>query len=160
MGTVLLLDTSSAIAFIEEMRRPDLLEALIRLGYRVELPRKVVDELKSEETVKVLDKMKDVRFLGRAEISITVTLENRYPALGGGEIEVLARAAQLESESAPYRCVLDDARARKVACRLGRPVTGTVGLLNELVEAGILNRSERESLLRELRRKGFRYAGE
>jgi predicted nucleic acid-binding protein len=154
---VLLLDTSCAIALIEELERPDLLEALVSAGFKIEIPQDVVDELKSDETARTLDEMAGVSFLGPAEASISWELENRYPILGAGEIGVLARASKLEEAGRDYRCVLDDGWARKVATRLGKQLTGTIGLLDILVEKQVLSMDERNQIVEDLRAQGFRY---
>lgn len=72
--------------------------------------------------------------------------------LGPGEREVLALAL----ESLDAVCVLDDSLARRVAGALGLRVTGTLGILLDAKQAGIVMNVR--PLLDQLQNLGFRLA--
>ncbi len=82
-------------------------------------------------------------------------LESRMPAsLHRGEIEAISLA---EREHADI-LLLDDRVARNEAMRRGLPITGTIGLLHEARERGIIPAVI--PLLEELRSRGFRVSSE
>ncbi len=77
----------------------------------------------------------------------------REHALGAGERAVL----WLAMESATGIAVLDDRDARRVARRLGIPLTGTLGLLVDAKQRGLIPAVA--PLLNELGRRGFHMSG-
>lgn len=156
-GSVLLLDTSSAIAFLEMVDRADLLTDLIDMGHEIELPPAVIDELDDDDTIQKLDDLDGVIFLTAVPSSQVDDLKNRYPTLGSGEIAILVRGGVLSEKDVDYVCVLDDGRARNAAKRLDRSLTGTVGLLNALRDEGKITPKERDELLDCMIDAGFHY---
>jgi uncharacterized protein len=72
--------------------------------------------------------------------------------LGAGEREVLALAL----ETPDSVCVLDDALARQVAAALQLPMTGTLGVLIDAKQAGLLSAIRPQ--LDQLHKLGFRLA--
>lgn len=149
------MDTTSAIAFVEEMGRPDLLDQLGALGYKLELPPSVQIELKSDATRKRIEFIPGVRFL-TSGAPAEHGLKARFPQLGAGEISVLARAQELMTQEIPFTCVLDDGRARRAAEKLGLPLTGTLGLLQRLQQRGKISETERKGIISKLKQAGFR----
>ena len=85
-------------------------------------------------------------------------MATRFPYLGPGEINVLAWAVHLKKLGRPYRCVLDDKRARRAADALQVQKTGTIGLLRFLEEHEILSKDERLEVEAILKRTGFYYS--
>lgn len=74
---------------------------------------------------------------------------DRRTQLGLGEAETIAYAYERN-----MRAVIDDARARKVAAKLGVKLTRTIGLLMKAEEKGLVESSSKTAL--ELRKVGFR----
>ena len=68
--------------------------------------------------------------------------------LGLGEAETIAYAYEHNT-----RAVIDDARARKVAAKLGVKLTGTIGLLMKAEDKGLIESSYNTAL--DLRKIGF-----
>jgi len=157
------LDTSSVIAFYDELADPALLLAWTSIGHELCLPRQVFNEIGNcDRTHKLVNPdiaNGKIRILDLIDGLTLSALSKRYPYLGQGEISVIATGIHLMG-SARYFCVLDDRKARDVAMKLNLPVVGTVGLLDKLVDKGHLDVSRRNECLRQLRSCGFRLGQE
>ncbi len=70
--------------------------------------------------------------------------------LGKGESECLAIA-----KARGMRFATDDRDARRIAQRLGIPITGTLGILGVLVRDGKLTLAEADTLLMQMIKAGF-----
>ena len=131
------VDTSCLIV----LDKIGLMSLLCRLYEKVYIPRGVVAEfgmiplIPCAEVVDVCSKL------------IAVLTEELN--LGLGEAETIAYAYERD-----MRAVIDDARARKVAAKLGVKLTGTIGLLMKAQEKGLVESSSKTAL--DLRKVGFR----
>ncbi len=158
-GEALLMDTSSVIALAEEGGRPDLIRSLDQMGHEIHIPPKVVQELKKSNTTVLKLLVAGSKVLHLTGGAVFAKLSKRYPQLGKGELAVLAQGTKMKGQGDPYRCVLDDKQARKVAASLRLEYTGTVGLLLRLEQGPDLDRAGASALLETMRQNGFRYAG-
>lgn len=73
--------------------------------------------------------------------------------LGEGESEAIVLAEQLQ----PDALIIDDRYGRQEAARRGLPVIGTLGVLNDAAERGLIDLSE---AFRRLRQTNFRASAE
>lgn len=114
-------------------------------------------ELNKEKTRERLDKCKGLNFPKNLEGLDTTSLQDRYPYLGPGEVNILALALIHKKNGDDYFCIFDEKRARKVAESLGLSFMGTIGLLRELEREGLLPREERIQLEAKLAKSPFYY---
>jgi len=130
-------DTSPLI-LLSKVRRLDLLAELYE---EVTIPASVMDEMRAKpgremEQIRVLLQSPKLQ-LRRATKR---TLEGLPPGLGRGEREAIAVALETKADLV----VLDDQQGRRVAREKGLSVTGTVGILIEAGERGIIPSVRRE----------------
>jgi hypothetical protein len=126
------INNTSPLQYLYQL---DLLELLPRLAMRVTVPQSVVDELEAG------------RALGHdlPEVAslpwVMVRTPGPYiasPDLGRGETDVLRLALELPAGEAVV--ILDDAKAREAAGKLGLKLTGTLGVLLDAKRAGLARR--------------------
>lgn len=130
-----------------------LLELLPRLAGRVTVPQSVVDELDAGRALG--HNLPEVVTL--AWVTVRVPAASQYvasPELGSGETDVLRLALELPVGEAVV--ILDDAKAREAAGKLGLKLTGTLGVLLDAKRAGLV--SEVAPHLDRLDALGFRLA--
>ncbi len=144
----LICDTSP----LQYLYQLELLHILPALAERVLIPPAVIEELAaglalgvSLPDVKTLDWMTVRRPLGEIALPLVVNL-------GPGEAGVLMLALEMRQAVA----VLDDALARETAETLGLNLTGTLGLLLDAKQAGLV--AEVRPLLERLQALRFRLA--
>ena len=119
---------------------------------------KVRDEVGSGRTAPLLKSCKSFTRLRNHDGLDLNSVSARFPYLGPGEVNVLAWGVHLKREGLPYRCVLDDKRARQAADTIQIEKTGTIGLLRFLEANLILTEDERLELETVLRETGFYYS--
>jgi len=111
-----------------------LLDLLFTLYQAISIPKAVANELAEGRTHGV--DLPDAEAMSRFKV-ITVSVPQSIQtlkSLGGGEREVLA----LASASADNLVLLDDAVARRHACKLGLRFTGTLGILLKAKQSGLI----------------------
>jgi predicted nucleic acid-binding protein len=144
------ISDTSPLQYLHQLGLLDLLPQLVG---QVAVPQAVVDEL--EEGRALGHDLPDVTSLGW--IGVRVPASTQYvasPTLGRGETEVLALALELPKGGAVV--IIDDAKAREVAGRLGLRLTGTLGVLLDAKRAGLI--AEVGPQLDRLDALGFRLA--
>lgn len=154
----LILDTSVFIAFYTELERGYLLTSLQKQGYVILIPEYIVrNEIKTDLDMlhKVIEKG-GIRILPQTRDEDVEELRFRFPSLNRGELEVIWWGRHFERVSKNYQCVLDDGKARKAAQKLGIEIIGTLGIVENLNEFGIISKDERKEICEKLRNKGFR----
>lgn len=112
-----------------------LLELLPRLAGRVTVPQSVVDELEAGRALGY--DLPEV--VSHPWVTVRVPAGSRYvasPDLGRGETDVLRLALELPAGGAVV--ILDDAKAREAAGKLGLKLTGTLGVLLDAKRAGLV----------------------
>ncbi len=130
-------DTSPLI-LLSKIRR---LALLTELYDEVIIPSSVLDEVgakpgKEAERIRAL--LQSPKFHSRR--AMKRILERLPPDLGRGEREAIALALETKADLV----VLDDRQGRRLACEKGLSVTGTVGILIESRERGIIPSVRRE----------------
>jgi uncharacterized protein len=138
---------TSPLQYLHQM---GLLPLLHELAGRIIVPAAVVEEL-AAGVAKGLN-LPNVAGLDWVEVRIpsNVRTTELVTDLGGGETQVLALAL----ESSHPLVILDDALARRVATAMGIPVEGTLGLLLDAKQAGLVESVN--TLLERLQFLGFR----
>ena len=129
------------------------LDLLQHLFAEVMVPAHVADEvLRADDAVPGVTSLRAVFGAGLltvVEVSDVVILRERSGVLDMGEAAALELTRQLRADIV----LLDDRRARVEAERLGMPMTGTVGLLKQARDRGMI--PSVMPALAELRRLGF-----
>lgn len=124
---------TSPIILLAKIRRLELLTQLYR---EVLIPSSVMGEIEvspSEEAMQVRSLLQEGRF--QIHEATKRALE-RIPAdLGRGEREAIALALETKVDLV----ILDDQQGRRIACERGLVVTGTVGVLTEARERGLVS---------------------
>jgi predicted nucleic acid-binding protein len=146
---------TSPLQYLHQLGLLNLLPDLIR---QVTIPSAVADELDAGKTLGL--NLPDVKSLNwitvispkSGDLPITVT------GLGQGEMEVLLLALEFNAKAKGAIAIIDDARARDVAERLGIKLTGTLGILLDAKRLGLV--SEVAPLIERLQTLGFRLASQ
>ena len=122
---------------------------LPRLFQQIILPQAVLDELKAEDGLPIVRQWAQ-RLPDWVQVqSPTAPLELSLPNLHKGEMEAIALAEQLE---APL-LLIDDRVGMRVALERGLTVTGTLGVLVEAAQAGLVSIDE---VVKNLQETNFR----
>ena len=135
---------------LQYLHQLELLPLLQKLAGRIVIPPDVVEELATGLSGGL--NLPNVAGLDWVEVRIprNVRATELVTDLGAGETQVLALAL----ESSDPLVILDDALARRVAAALGIPVEGTLGLLLDAKQAGLVQAVG--PFLERLRSLGFR----
>jgi predicted nucleic acid-binding protein len=72
-------------------------------------------------------------------LSPTPVADSALAGLDAGEREAIALAEQLSLSSGPIQLVVDELLGRREAERRGLPVIGTIGVLREAADEGLLD---------------------
>jgi predicted nucleic acid-binding protein len=154
----LVLDSSVIIAFYTELNKPELMQSLINLGHELIIPLSVLEEIKKGQTITRLQPdVNNQKITIRSKLESEINrLNRRYPSLHKGEIEVILWGLSYNNSGEQYLCIIDDKQARQVALKNKIKITGTIGLLKMLSDAGLISESERENLVKQLTGLGFR----
>lgn len=112
-----------------------LLELLPWLAGRVTVPQSVVDELEAGRALG--HDLPEVASLPWVTVRVPAVSQHvASPDLGRGETDVLRLAFELPAGEAVV--ILDDAKAREAASKLGLKLTGTLGVLLDAKRAGLV----------------------
>lgn len=120
---------------LQYLHQLGLLDLLPRLVGHITIPQAVVDELEAGRALG--HNLPDVTLLGWIGVRVAASSQDVVsPDLGRGETDVLLLALELPADEAVV--ILDDARARAAAGRLGLKLTGTLGVLLDAKRAGMI----------------------
>ena len=153
-----MFDASTPIA-ISDIRRPDLFDRLVDLGYTLAIPSHVErEELIGADVRAMIRCLLDrgavsiVHMNGRREVRNFVV---RFRIMGLGEGDAMLTCIKMRRMGEDVRCVLDEKHARTVAGRIGVGRVGLAGLLGELASAGLLTARDAGGIAAALRRSNF-----
>ena len=135
------------------------LELLEKLYNTVIIPRAVFSELTSNKKFQAeAEIISGARFIECKEISDTTALNilKRVTLLDLGESEAIILAQELKADV----LLMDESKGRKVAKKLEIPLSGTLGILIDSFDAGLLTSDEVKKCLEGLERAGRRISGE
>ena len=151
----LLLDSSCIIAFVEEIKRPDLLRKLIAKGCKLMITNYVKSELERGNTYrKVVKNSIDMEIVDIAESEVLNFINKVARSIGKGEASVILYS--LKEKNEVITAILDDRRARKIAERYNINYHGTLWLINTLMpRMNIIAKEESDILIKVLRESGF-----
>ena len=155
-----ILDASPLIAFFAEMREPEILFLLRRVGYELFVPDAVSRCDITKEPAKAILVQSvasgSISLLPPVAPAILVAFTSAHPSLGEGESEVILLAIEFLSHRQEAVCVIDEKAARRIAEDLGLPVKGTLGVLRTLRDSGLIDQDDLARLRGRLLAAGFR----
>jgi len=163
--TVLVFDASVIIELINAGILDDLRRYRDMRNVTIMIPQAVVEELREEGVDPAVRGALDTLlsegvFTPMDATPVESELRFRHPALGQGEIGVIATAITLkgspEFSEARVIPVLDDRKARRAASGQGLEVHGTLWLLLELKRSGALEKRKAIETLERMPERGFR----
>lgn len=147
------LDTSVIIAFYTEVEVPIILEEFSKYNELI-IPSGVIEELREGVTWRMFkESIKYYKIRIVENIPSEIEIYKTY--LGKGELQVIA-LSYLDKES--FAC-LDDKRARKLAEKMGVKVRGTLGIIKDAMNLGIISRKFAIRICEKLKISGFRFKG-
>lgn len=153
-----MFDASTPIS-ISDMRRPDLFDLLVDLGYTLAVPSHVErEELIGADVRAMIRDLADrgiiriVSMNGRVEVYNFMTGSHK---MGLGEGDAMLTCIKMRRMGEEVRCVLDEKHARTVAGRIGIGRVGLAGLLDELASAGLVTAQDAGGIAAALRRSNF-----
>ncbi len=154
----IILDASPLIAFYVELKAPEKITALKRVGNNLLIPHAVLyRELIGEASDAI---KRDLRFFIVLEPVKVEDLKIRFPGLHEGELEVVKWGCIMKEQKKEYMCILDDKNARKAASKLGLNYRGTIGLLHLMNDSGLISGEEMRELCLKLVKRGFYFPEE
>lgn len=155
-----ILDASPIIAFFAEMREPEILLLLRRVGYELLVPNAVSRrDIIREPLRTILAKSVasgSISLLLPVAPEMLATFMNSHPSLGEGESEVILHAIECLSKGEEAVCIIDEKAARRVAANFGLRVKGTLGVLRTLQDSGLIGSEDLVRLKGRLQASGFR----
>src|SRR5437588_4991193 len=126
------ISNTSALQYLHQL---GLLDILPQLVGHVTVPQAVVDELEAGRALG--HDLPDVTSLGWISVCVPASSQHvMSPDLGRGEADVLRLALELPADEAVV--ILDDAKARAAAGRLGLRFIGTLGVLLNAKRVGLI----------------------
>lgn len=158
-----LMDTSSIILFLERIQEYEFLITFSQNGEIMiitpdverEYYKKAGDNINPDYN---LGQLLQDKILLKDNCEINEIFKKRYFKLGIGEKSIMSLALEYKKQNKEYYCVLDDKDARKIAKRLKLNLTGSIGLLLQLKEKGLIeNPSE---LITKIKKSTFNISDE
>ena len=148
---IVIADTTPVITLIKLQQ----LNFLEKLFGSVMIPSAVYDELtnnprfeKEAETVRKCNFLKCCEVIDRQSIKFL----REIVGLDAGESEAIA----LSDEQSADLLVIDERKGRKAAQKLGLKITGTIGILIQAFDKGLISKSEILSCVEKLRDSDIR----
>ena len=126
------------------------------------IPGIVIEEVKNNIDFSKLVRELNFRIYA-VDMKDLIKLRNRFPALAEGELAVLLlilHYKDLDIKANLATAILDDKAARNVAKRLGISHFGTLKLLKNMLDTGIITKSQFYAFVSKLKDSGFRFKDE
>ena len=143
------LTDTTVLSNFAHVERPDLLRALFSPLF---VPSSVLQELARGETLGLIPECRwdwlEIVVPTPSEVSLAATFRQ---SLGAGEADGLAMAS-----SRGLLVLTDDRDARLVGAALGLQVSGTLGCLRDLVKRSVIDSTNADRLLTQMREQGYR----
>ena len=134
------------------------LELLQKLFGVVYVPTAVYQELTGNRTFSEEIKMvQECKFVLVEEVNNRklVDMLRKFTGLDAGESEAIVLADEKQSDV----LLMDEHKGRQVANKMGVTITGTIGILIQAFDEGMLTREDAEECIRRLKESGIRISG-
>lgn len=147
---IYVFDNSATVALIETCRLENALRTF-GMTARLVAPRRVKAEYMNSQRP-----CRDLEAFERVFETVDVTLESELLPyfnfdVDCGEISVISFALRNRGSC----CVIDEGFGRRICTLFGLPLTGSIGIIKELRERGLVSNEERRSIRRRLRESSF-----
>lgn len=156
---VMVFDSSSLLAVLYEIRRPDLIYLFHNIDSILVIPASVNAEIIRSKARKILDDfiMAGIIIVDGTNVDDDMQdLMRDHPGLGLGEAGVILTCKKMSSRGIAVTGILDDQRGRRVAKKHNVNVTGLLGLLEGLRRQHLLDDLEHDAIIAALRSSQFR----
>ncbi|MBQ2980488.1 MAG: DUF3368 domain-containing protein [Lachnospiraceae bacterium] len=134
---LIISDTTPIISLI----KADKLYLLEKMFENVIIPKAVYDELTvNEKYGKEIAELKEAIFIkvGKVENNASVNILRNVTGLDAGESEAIVMAEENDADL----LLMDEHKGRQVAKKLGIRITGTIGILLQAFDEGMLSRED------------------
>lgn len=134
---LIISDTTPIISLI----KADKLYLLEKMFGNVIIPKAVYDELTvNEKYGKEIAELKEAIFIkvGKVENNTSVNILRNVTGLDAGESEAIVMAEENDADL----LLMDEHKGRQVAKKLGIRITGTIGILLQAFDEGMLSRED------------------
>jgi predicted nucleic acid-binding protein len=131
------------------------LEVLQKLFGIVCIPKAVYRELTENETfAEEVIMIRECEFLCREEVSNekSVSILRKFTGLDAGESEAIILADEKQSDV----LLMDEHRGRQVAQKMGIMITGTIGILTQAFDEGMLTKEDVEDCIERMKESEIR----
>lgn len=148
---IVVSDTTPIISLIK-INRLDLLEELFQ---EVLIPDAVYRELTTNQSFSAeAEEVKKAKFLKVSPVQNKQSIQilQAVSGLDDGESEAIVLAGEKQSDV----LIIDERRGRKVAQQLGITITGTVGILVQANDEGMLSKADAKTCLNFLKQSSIR----
>ena len=148
---IVVSDTTPIISLIK-INRLDLLEKLFQ---EVLIPDAVYRELTTNQSFSAeAEVVKNAKFLKVSPVQNKQSIQilQAVSGLDDGESEAIVLAGEKQSDV----LIIDERRGRKVAQQLGITITGTVGILVQANDEGMLSKADAKTCLNFLKQSNIR----
>jgi len=148
---IVISDTTPIISLMKTGQ----LELLQKLFGTVYIPKAVYQELTENKTFSEEVRMvQECEFLyvERVDNEKSVTILRNFTGLDAGESEAII----LADEKCSDVLLMDEHRGRQVAKKMGITITGTIGILTQAFDEGMLTKEDVEECIGRLKENGIR----
>ncbi len=148
---IVVSDTTPVISLMK-VGQMELLQQLFGVVY---IPDAVYRELKDNEAfseeVRMVQEC-EILYVKKVDNGKSVTILQNFTGLDAGESEAIILADEIHSDV----LLMDEHRGRQVAKKLGITITGTIGILMQAFDEGMLTRDDVERCIERLKESGIR----
>lgn len=140
---------------ITSLMKAGQLELLHKFFGVVYIPGAVYRELTDNETFSEEARMVqecDFLYVQKVNNGRSVTILQSFTGLDAGESEAIILADEMNSDV----LLMDEHKGRQVAKKLGITITGTIGILSQAFDEGMLTREDVERCIARLQESGIR----
>lgn len=131
------------------------MELVQKLFGVVYIPKAVYQELTEDEAFSEEVKMvQECEFIYVEQVNNekSVTILRNFTGLDAGESEAIILADEKQSDV----LLMDEHKGRQVAKKIGITITGTIGILTQVFDEGMLTREDVEGCVERLKESGIR----
>jgi predicted nucleic acid-binding protein len=153
LSSKLIFDTTSLICLVEISALDLIFQASNKLGYSIILPKSVWTEFRNNPFGEQEFKSRQIKII-TSEQNELEHLKNRHPSLGKGELEAIIIAK--DARYGNCIAILDDKKARNVACNLQVKHHGLLWLIEHCCKNNMLKLETALSLLDRIESSNFR----
>lgn len=148
---IVVSDTTPVISLMKA-RQLELLRQLFGVVYIPEaVYRELTDNEAFPEEVRMVQEC-EFLYMQKVDNGKSVAILQNFTGLDAGESEAIILADEMNSDV----LLMDERKGRQVAKKLGIRITGTIGILTQAFDEGILTKEDVERCIERLKESGIR----